>query len=643
MLFNFPLLHVGRVIGIVLIVATTFVGAPAQSSAGVSITITTAPSEGYGSFEMEKIVARVRDPKLVCGVNFVECRVAFFSFVEGTYFAQPYLSHQLSLIDEKGRVEESIHLGSLYTAMVVRKDNYKSQAASISALPLEFALAQDEARPGTFIQDDEPAPAEVTEKSPQAEPVTQTSTPAQATAPVQTATREEPVSTPVWSMLLLAGLVSLIALMVALAVSGRIADFGEAFEHFLTQLFRLPALYLKTLHADLRAFAAEPLNAARFIGAILCLVVAGGVAVSNFVVLQFSFQLLLPDGQALTAVAVTYVALKAVTGVMVHFLGKGHARRIVIATLSLSIVCSTVLAYQRARALSEVNSALQANERTEAVVKLNGDFASPTNPAVEPTESVDAAPSNAAGPFGMFSLEAALVAAIALVIDCFELLCMFGALWLSTAGVVSFVCLPLRLPLAVVKNTFLLIDQTSLARLISIVFKALLETPRIIVLAVFEVSKKFSLFLLRELKVVAGEIYHHGVAAIARWRMRRIYRLRHAGVWERAKLIENDKCAAIRFRNDCADDQRAAERRSLQLQARFAEQELIADLEHKSELNRAIRTKASAVLAQNLERVESLPGILHFLEPPAKRKNGSASPPTTRAEASARANASNLN
>ena len=178
---------------------------------------------------------------------------------------------------------------------------------------------------------------------------------------------------------------------------------------------------------------------------------------------------------------------------------------------------------------------------------------------------------------------------------------------------------------------------------ISIVVKALIETPRIIVPAVLELSKKLSLFLLEELKAIAIATYQQGLAAIARWRKRRIYKLRAAAVLQRVKLVESDTQAAIQFRNDCADDQRASERKCLQLQARFTEQELIADLEHKAALNRAIRVKTASVLKQNLEKVESLPGILHFNESPAKRKNGNAPPPTTHAETSARANAGNLN
>jgi hypothetical protein len=639
--FNFLLQHTGRVIGTLMFVFTTFLVAAAQSSGGVSITITKAPPEGDGASEMEKIVARVRDPELVCGANFVECNVALFTFIEGSFFPQPFLNHQLSLIDRQGVVEESVHLGSLYEALVVRKDNYQPQAASISSLPLKFALAHDEARPGTLIQDDESAPASAPQNSDQSEPDAQTLTPVQTTAPVRTVERDEPA--PVWSTPFLIGMLSLIVLVLALAVSGRIADFGEAFEHFLTQLFRSPAVYFKTLHDDLRAFAADPVNAARFFGAILCLVVAVGVAIGNYFVIRFSFELLLPAGEALTAVAISYVFLKAVAGVMVHFLGKGLARRIVIFALLLSSFCSMVLAYQRAVALSEVNNALQSSEQTKAVITIDDNFALPTSSTVDPIEPVAAAPSNPSGPLGMFSLEAALVAVIALVIDLFELLCVFGALSLSTAGVVSFVCLPFRVLLAVVKNTFLLVDQTSLARLISIVVKALLETPRIIVPAVLKVLKKLSLFLLEELKAIAVAIYHHGLAAIARWRKRRIYKLRAAAVLERVKSIESNKLAAIQFRNDCADDQRASERKRLQLQARFAEQELIADLEHKAALNRAIRVKTASVLEQNLERVESLPGIARFTESPAKRKNGNAPPPTTHAEASARANAGNLN
>jgi hypothetical protein len=459
--------------------------------------------------------------------------------------------------------------------------------------------------------------------------------------PGQKAAREGPTS--VWSTVFLISVLSLLVLVLSLAVSGRIADFGAAFENFITQLFRIPAVYLKGLHADLKAFAADTVSAARFLGAILCLVVAIGVAYANYEVLSFSFQLLLPVGTALTGVALSYVALKAVAGVMLDFLGKGPARQLVIVILVLSTLCSTVLAYQRALALSEANAALQSSERTEAEVKVNGDFVA-ASPAVEPTNHVNAAPSNSGGPLGMFSREAGLVAAIALVIDLFELLCVFGALRLSTAGVVSFVCLPVQLPLTIARNTFYLIDQTSLAQVFSIIVKALLETPKIIVLAVFEVSKKFTLFLLKQIKVIAIETHHQGLAAIARWRKRRFHQLRRAEMWKRLALLENNKQAAIQFKKDCADDQRSAERRSLQLKAKFAEQELIADLEHRAEINRAIRAKAPYLLAQNLERVESPQEIRLLDESQAKRKNGGAPPLTaSRAEASARSTAGNLN
>ena len=394
------------------------------------------------------------------------------------------------------------------------------------------------------------------------------------------------------------------ALVVALSVSGRLAAFGEAFEHFVIELFRGAANRLHSLQEQLKAFASDARNAGKFFAAILCLLVAGAVAVANYHVLYFSFELLLPVGDALTTAAVTYVALKAVAGILVHFLDKGAARRLVIATILVASLCATALAYMRAVAMMEVSKATTLTDSGENVLTINTNFAAGNEQTSEPiAEPISPDSEVLVGPF---LLEGLIVAAIALVIDTFELLCVFGALQLSIAGVVSFVCLPVRLPLAITKEAFSLTHQTGLAAVISIAVRAILETPKIVTLWFFRILVKLSLLTITGFKSGAMALWIGMGVAIVRWRKRDIYRLRLSGVVERVALREANRRSEIRSSKDCDDDYRTSRRRSFQLENKFAEDELTADLKHRAEINRALRASGSAILAQNLEKVETV-------------------------------------
>ena len=394
------------------------------------------------------------------------------------------------------------------------------------------------------------------------------------------------------------------ALVVALSVSGRLAAFGEAFDHFVTELFRAIANRLQSLQERLRAFASDAPNAGKFFSAILCLVVAVAVAVANYHVLLFSFELLLPVGDALTTAAITYVSLRAIAGILIHFLDKGAARRIVIATILVASLCATTLAYMRAAAMTEVSNDTTLIDSNENVVRISPNLAEENNEASEPVEpAAEPITADSEWLFGL-SLEGLIVAAIALIIDTFELLCIFGALKLSIAGVVWFVCLPVRLPLVITKETFGLIHQTGLAALISTAVRALLETPKIIVLGSVRALKKLSLFTITKLKKGVVALWKNGRLAIVLWRKRHIHQARRRAVLNRVLLREENRQAAIRSGNAYTDDYRASMRRSYQLENTFAEQELTADLEHRAQINRALRAKGFSILAQNLEEVE---------------------------------------
>jgi hypothetical protein len=350
-----------------------------------------------------------------------------------------------------------------------------------------------------------------------------------------------------YAALLLVLLVPL--LVVALSVSGRLAAFGEAFEYFIAEWFRAVANRLHSLQERLKAFASDAPNAGKFFSAILCLVVAVAVAVANYHILLFSFQFLLPVGDALTTAAITYVALRGVAGILIHFLDKGAARRIVIATILVASLCATTLAYMRAAAMTELSTATTLIESNGNEVKINTNLADGNNQTPEPAEqAIEPVTSDSGKLFGIFSPEGLLVAAIALVIDTFELLCIFGALKLSIAGVVSFVCLPVRLPVAITKEAFWLTHQTGLAALISIAVRALLETPKIIVLFSLRALKRLSLLAITALKSGAVALRKTGNVAMVRWRMRHIHRARRQGALERVELREENRRKEIRSR-----------------------------------------------------------------------------------------------
>jgi hypothetical protein len=409
--------------------------------------------------------------------------------------------------------------------------------------------------------------------------------------------------------LLLSTVIGLLVL-ISLSVSGRLTEFAEAFAYCLSKMARVPALRLYRLQCQLKAFTSDSTKAAMFFGSILCLLVAIGVAIANYQVLKFSFELFLPTGEALTAIAACYVLLKAVAGILIHFLEKGYARSLVIATILAASLCATSLAYMRALALSEASNIESGTTSSENTVKINRDLLSEPNQPSEPLEQAVETSTGSVSPdsgwFGPGSREALLVASVSLIIDTFELLCVFGALRLSTAGVVWLVCLPAIFPLTIAREAFLLISRTRLTTVVSISMRALVESPLIIAVSTTAALQRFVTFAIRELKLVGPEVVKLSRSAIMYWRKRHIYRLRRDAVSERIALREANRRAKLESEKHCDDDERASTRRSLQTGNEFLEMERAADLEHRAKINQAFRAKAVAVLTQHLERVETL-------------------------------------
>jgi hypothetical protein len=406
---------------------------------------------------------------------------------------------------------------------------------------------------------------------------------------------------------LLIALVVALVVLISLTVSGRVTDFAKAFEYCISRMARVLAIRLYRLQRQLKAFTSDSAKAAKFFGAILCLLVAVGVAIANYAILEFSFQLFLPAGEALTAIAACYVLLKAVAGILIHFLEKGWARSIVIATILAASLCATSLAYMRALALSEANDIESVTTPIENPVKVNPNLLSEQDQESPPIEQeVKASDSSDSGWFGPDSREALLVAAVSLIIDTFELLCVFGALKLSTAGVVSLVIFPAIFPLTIVKEAFWLINRTRITSVISIPIQAFVESPRIIVVSTASALRRFSAFAIRELKLAGPEVAKQLRAALIHWRKRHIFRLKRDAALDRIALREANRRAKLESENNCADDERTSTRRNLQAGNEFLEEELAADLEHRAHINQALRAKATAVLTQNLDRVEML-------------------------------------
>jgi len=463
--------------------------ASGQAVNDLTIRITAAPSSGSGPERMELLKARVHDPEGVCGQGFVNCRVALFSYAGGKWFVQPYLNRQLVEISTNGLVEEEVHLGVRYAALVVFAGRYPAQPENILTLPTRFALTKDEAGAGAQHPDDEPLPvAPLATVAPDMSPRTETLPPASAVSdPLVGQVEPSSTSRVAWARNLFRQslgimiLVAVLLLALLLNVSGQLKAFSDSLEEFLRELIHIPALRLNGLQAIIKA-RMDKEEAAKFLAAVFCFVLAIGVALANYMVVKFSFELILPVNEALTTLAAAFVALKGGAGILLHFFESRSMRLAVVVSLIFASGCGMTLAYKRALAIQELSnnsSALSVTASLEEGVKVNeavlgklrqaGELTSQANtPAVRLESSVTA---------WLFSLEAPLVAAINLVMDIFEVLCIYGALYLSAKGVVWAVCLPIQLPVGIGKEFLLLIHRTKLMKVISVLLRASLEAP----------------------------------------------------------------------------------------------------------------------------------------------------------------------
>lgn len=589
----------------------------AQSGSNLTIRITEAPPLGGGPTRIEPLKARVTDPDGVCAPKFVNCRVALFSFAGGHWFPQPYLDRQLVEVDGEGLVAENIHLGESYAALVVRPEGYPAQSTANLTLPERFALSQDEAKAGARHPEDE------TSLTASSLTGNQDVAPLTATVPLDTGVSKrlaDPLPPSTSSRL--AGMTGLIrhpltmAIMVFalvaifLIVSGQSGAFVEALEYSLRELIHIFALRLSRLHAVIKVQTSRS-EAARSLVSVFCFMVAIGAALASYVLVKFSFELLLPVGDVLTPVVVVFVVLKGAGGMLLHFFERRWLRLAVILALILAAACSLTVAYKRTLAIQELNnnaSTVLLPGQSIDGVKVNEAILRdlpPADRAVLETRTPTADPTSSISTW-LFAQEALMVAAITLVIDAFEIICIFAAFHLSANAVVWVLCLPMRLPIGLAKEGLWLIDRTKLTRVISVLIAASLEAPKIIVAAALKMIGKVLHSTVEEARKAAAVFISAGRGLLAQWRKREITRARRNGVVERARLRESRKTADVRGVKERADDRLSSRLEVQQRENEFDKNERRATLEHHARMNQMRRDKGLLVFDQNLGEFEAL-------------------------------------
>jgi hypothetical protein len=558
---------------------------------------------------MEPITARVTDPDGVCGQKFENCRVALFSFADDWYYPQPYLNRQLEEIESDGLIREKVHLGSVYAALVVLADGYTPQAAKFSTLPLRFALAKDEAEAG--------APRTVNESVP---PSTEVLAPSSLDAPdfLTTGIDDRQAGVPVrpipsrfswiWNSLrlpLALAILGLVLLFLMLSVSGQRKAFSEALEHFLRESIYHTALRLSRLQTISKA-KVNKLETVKSSVALMCFVMAIGVAVASFEIIKFSLELLLPISGKLALVALVFCALKGVGGILLHFFEGHRARKVVAVTLILGILVGVILACRRTLALQELNNiatAVSVVDSPRDGVIVNGailDDLRQSNESAPQVTSPSGHPESSLVT-SFFSLDVMLVGAMTLVMDMFEILCIFGAFHLSANAVVWALSLPLTLPVGLAKEGLWLIFRSGLMRVISILIQAALEAPVLIAISARAMIRSAFSKTTEAIRRIAGALIASWREQLVHWRRRKITRLRRRWMLERLRLHESHKTAETRALKERNDDRLASMLRRQQMENQFHERELKATLEHSAMVGKMLRDKGTSALDQKLE------------------------------------------
>ena len=543
---------------------------PSAQAEGVSVRIISAPPAGGGHGQLEPIKVRVQDPQKVCGEEFVDCRVALFTYADRQWYPQPFLDRQVVEIGGDGLVSEKVHLGSRYGALIVLAERYPLQGPQLHALPLDYALANAETEAGEKTTE------------PSAE----------------------------WIGNLIFGPVGLVIILILLfslflGLSDKLGAFCNALEFTLPKLIEVPASRLRELKFTIQRTEGE--TRLKFIAAAICFPLAIVVAVVNFHIVRFSLELSLTEYQgALTFLAAALVALKGASGMLLHVLKSRLVRFVIVFLLLAACVVGAFLAYRRAEAMQEDKRIAPVSAAApESGVMINegvlGNLTATNAPAPQPD------PSSAGSLLvGLFSKEPIFVAALAVILDLFEIICIYGAFHSSASAIIWL----LTLPLTIANEVFGFVKETQLMNVIAIFATATLTALNTLITGAARVIRELSVAAMEGGKKIAASIRESCRKLrdyIKRWKERKIER---ENFLYQLRIRESEKIMEEFDRWSQTEEQRQSTRAMKQEEHKFNQSELRQNLEHREQMNKELRDTATSALVTNLDKMAALARLI---------------------------------
>lgn len=363
--------HAGRHRAALLLLCVLLMhwAAMAQGAGKPGIKILLAPPPGGDSNRMETIKGEVT------GRAFDEYRVALFSQADGRWWPQPFLTNQLTRLDDEGKFTTQIHLGLRYAAALISK-NFPPQPSELFDLPTVGGdvLAIDFADPGdTRTGLDELASAELAEGQTAAgsQPVSvgrilseRLGIPPPAVVLAEILSLISQLLGAVlrwllWALLIFAGLACVLTLLVLVAaipawVVNRTEEFVQAVADSLDAVVKASDTLIGSVQKTIAGWMSEETRAkpSHMLIGLICLVVAPLATLANYQLLLFSMESLIPpSSDALWLVAGTLTALHAVAGLLFHAVQRSGVRLLLCAVLVISLSCEVWFSFQRTMAL----------------------------------------------------------------------------------------------------------------------------------------------------------------------------------------------------------------------------------------------------------------------------------------------------
>ncbi len=349
--------------------------AMAQGAGKPGIKILVAPPAGGDPNRMETIKGEVT------GVVFDEYRVALFSQADGRWWPQPFLTNQLTRLDDEGKFTTQIHLGTRYAAALV-SSRFPPQPAELFDLPDVGGdvLAMDFADPSeSRTEADQPASAALAEEQ------AASSSPPVSVGGILSERLGIPSPTAVlaeipslvsqllgavlrwllWALLIFAVLVCALTLLVLIAaipawVVNRTEEFVQAVAASLGAIVNASNTLIGGVQKTIAGWMSEETRAKpswMLIG-LICLVIAPLATLANYQLLYFSMESLIPpSSDALWLVAGTLTAIHAIAGLLFHTVQRFGMRMLIYGLLIVSLSCEGWFSFQRTMELENAASA----------------------------------------------------------------------------------------------------------------------------------------------------------------------------------------------------------------------------------------------------------------------------------------------